>query len=121
MKKIDEKFKATSSLFLPAIDDELCSDIATGGANIFQMDGDSQQEHSENECQYNTYVNKGKFCNIPQHLKFPKYILIEGWYVWCIGQPSYVYTNARWGKVRLPIHLFALFWSKNLPKGFDSK
>ena len=79
MKKINEKFMATLSLLPPAILDEFGSDIATDGADIVQMDRDSQQELSENRRQYNVYVNQGKFCDVPQGWKFPKCTLIEGW------------------------------------------
>ena len=41
MITIDEKSVAASSLLAPTIDDELGSDFATGGADIFQMDRDS--------------------------------------------------------------------------------
>ena len=59
MYTMNEKFKAVSSLCPPAIIyNELCSDIVTGKADIFEMDGDSRQELSENGCQYNAYVRQ---------------------------------------------------------------
>ena len=41
MNKIDEKFKAASSLLPPSINDEFGSDIATTGADILLMDRDN--------------------------------------------------------------------------------
>ena len=81
------------------------------------MDRDSRQELSENGPQYNVYVNQGKFCDVPRGLKFSKCTLIEGWSFWCSGKPSYVYTNSRGGKVRAPIHPFALFLDQKVAKG----
>ena len=49
INKIDERFKVASSILPPTIDDELGSDIATGRADIFQIDGHSQQELSKND------------------------------------------------------------------------
>ena len=113
MNKIDEKFQAASSLLPPAINDENNSDIA--GGNTFVVDNDSRVETSHGN-QYKIYVNEGKFCDVPQGWTLPKCTLIEGCSMWCIGQPSYFYTNSRGEKVRAPIWPFALFRAQKLPK-----
>ena len=105
----------------PVIHDESGSDIVTGGADIFQMDRDSQQELSENGRQYNVYVNQGKFCDVPQGWKFPRCTLIEGWSFCCIGQPNYVYRNSRGDKVMASIRPFSLFRTEKLPKELKNK
>ena len=85
---------------------------------LFDGEERAPTDNSRNKNLYKVYPhNDGIFYDVPPSFEFPKKTnRLNGWNLWCVGQPAYIYKDKDNKSVQAPIRPFGKIRYNFLPK-----